>query len=239
MLCPNCKTEHPDGTLRCSNCGANFLAQPQQPIVSPEGKSVKQKKPVTKKWWFWVIIVLAAIVLIGTIGGGNKTEDDTTPSAVPTTKASDVVNADSNNNATTTKTEEKTTKNTSNRFKLGDTVNDNGFKITFVSAEEWTDYDNYAAPSEGKKIIRIKIDVVNDSKADVYISSYSFDCYVDNQPAENYIWADDEFSTVNLSAGRTNSGYLYYEVPADADKAEIEYETNYFTDKKAIVEITF
>lgn len=236
MLCPNCKKEIPDGVQFCSNCGANFAAQPQQPISAPVQQPVKQKKPITKKWWFWVIIALVVIVLIGAIGGGS--EDDTSAPAVTTTQSADSDKTETNTTVVTTTAPEITTVS-DGAYKIGDTVNDGGVKITFVSAEEWYDYNEYYGPADGKKIIRVKIDVANGSNVDSFITSYSFDCYVDNQPAEHYIWADDEYSGSTLSAGRSNSGYLYFEVPADAESAEIEYETNYWTDKKAIIEIDF
>ncbi len=234
MLCPNCKKEIPDGAQFCSNCGANFAAQPQQPVSYPVQQPAKQKKPITKKWWFWVIIALVVIVLIGAIGGGG--EDDSTSPAVTTTQSADSDKTDSNNGVAATTAAETTTVR-ENIFKIGDTLEDGNVKITFVSAEEWYDYDQYYGPDDGKKIVRIKIDVINNGTSDFYISSSDFACFADNQPASEYIWADDDFSGATLSAGRSNSGYLYYEVPVDAESIEVEYETDFWTDTKAIIVI--
>lgn len=218
MLCPNCKKENPDGTQFCANCGVNFNAPVQQPV--------KQKKPITKKWWFWVIIVVVVIGLISAISGGG--DDETTSTGGETVSQ----NAD----AGTTKAPETTTVG-ENYYHVGDTLKAGGLKITFVSAEEWYDYDQYYGPTDGNKIIRIKIDVTNEGSSDAYLSAYDFSCYADNKPAEEYIWADDDYSGDTLSSGRNDSGYLYYEIPVNAESIELEYETDYWTDKKAIIVI--
>lgn len=37
-----------------------------------------------------------------------------------------------------------------------------------------------------------------------------------------------------LSSGRKTEGYIYFTVPTNAEEIEIEYETSFWTDKKAI-----
>ncbi len=233
MLCPNCKKEIPDDSAFCSSCGTNFGAPAQsvnyaQPVYT--APPAPAKKPITKKWWFWVIIVVAVIAVIGIFSGDDDT--DNTPAGNVTTSQS--ADADSNNTAdTTTKAPETTTKG--NRYYVGDTINANNVEITYVSAEEWFGYDQYFGPSDGNKLIRIKIEVVNNGETDVYVSVYDFECYADNQTAAAYYYADDDYSSVTLSAGRSASGYIYFEVPEDAESIEIEYETDFWTDEKAIL----
>ena len=78
--CPNCKKEIPDGAQFCSNCGANFAAQPQQPVSYPVQQPAKQKKPITKKWWFWVIIVFVGLIIISSLGDNEDVPTQSDPS---------------------------------------------------------------------------------------------------------------------------------------------------------------
>ena len=73
----------------------------------------------------------------------------------------------------------------------------------------------------------------NNGSTDFYISSFEFNCYADDAAAEEYYVADDIISAT-LSGGRSTSGYVYFEVPKDAEYIEVEYETNFWTSKKAI-----
>ena len=247
MLCPNCKKEIPDGSAFCSFCGANFGASAQpvnyaQPVYA--APPAPAKKPVTKKWWFWVIIVVAVIAVIGIFSGGDDTDsgssDNITTSQSADADSNDI--ADTNDTAdtttkapaTTTKAPE-TTKSDNNRYYVGDTIDANKLKIKFTSADVWYGYNQYLGPEAGNKIVRIKIDVTNDKTTDAYISMFEFTCYADNQVAGEYIYGDESFSTVTLSSGRSASGYIYFEVPEDAESIEVEYETNYWTGNKAIL----
>lgn len=214
MLCPNCKKENPEGTQFCANCGANFNA-PVQPVA-------KQKKPITKKWWFWVIIVVVVVGLISAISGGGDDETTTTGGE----------SVSQNADAGTTKAPETTTRD--NMYSVGEILNDGDVVIEYISAEKWTDYDQYSSPEAGNMVVRIKVAVTNNSTNDYYISPYDFACYADNQNALAYYSGEEVLETVNLSAGRNTSGYVYFEVPENAENIEIEFETNYWTDEKAV-----
>lgn len=216
MLCPNCKKEIPENVSHCPECGAAVNVAIKKP-----------KKSIVKKWWFWVIIVVVLIAVIGAIGGGDN--DDSTPS-------DDVVAEQTSDSETTAATSETTTAS-DNKYYVGDTVNDGDVIINYASAEEWTGYEDYFAPKSGNKIIRIKVDITNNSSSDYFISS--FYCYADNQSVESYYYGDDTFSTYTISSGRNTSGYVYFEVPENAETIEIEYETNYWSDEKAIFVVEF
>ena len=212
MLCPNCKKEIAEGVQFCPDCGANLSQKP-----------AKQKKPVTKKWWFWVLIVIVAIALISAVSGGGSDDSDT-----PANNDS-VVQSDE----TTTAAETTTVKT---NFVPGDSAYDGKLKITYVSAEEWNGYDQYFGPKDGNKIIRLKFDFVNEGDTDTYINS--FDCYADNKATESYYSGDESLPLLEmLSAGRTTSGYIYFEVPENAENIEVEYEVNAWSDKIAIFEV--
>ena len=216
MLCPNCKKEIPDGTQFCPECGVG---------VNSNGKSAKNKKPITKKWWFWVVIVVVVIALVSAVSGGDDSTD--------TNADSDNVVIEQNDSKTTTEiADETTTEVVDDKCHVGDVLNDGDVVITYVSAEKWTGYDQYAKPESGNMIVRIKIDIVNNGSSDYFINT--FNCYADNAAASDYYYGDDTFSTYTVSAGRSASGYVYFEVPENAETIEIEYETNLWTDEKAV-----
>ena len=71
-----------------------------------------------------------------------------------------------------------------------------------------------------------------------YVSIYDFDCYADNTICEQKYGLDDcDFINTNLSSGRNVTFKTYYSVPVDAQSIELEYETNVWTNEKAIIKL--
>ncbi len=212
MLCPNCKKEIADGSQFCPECGTTLAQQ----------APVKQKKPITKKWWFWVIIVVVAIALFSAVGGGSDTPN--TPADSGNTSQGEEVN--------TTKAPETTTSRKTN-FSVGETLNDGDLAITYAAAEVWTGYDDYSEPKAGNKIIRLKFEAVNNGDSDTVLDM--FDCYADDVAAESYYYGDESLETfITLSSGRKTSGWIYFEVPENAQTIEVEYEVNMWSDEKVV-----
>ena len=78
----------------------------------------------------------------------------------------------------------------------------------------------------------MKFAFINTSdKDDSSISFYSFECYADGYAVDAYYGGEEDLSAT-LSAGRFTEGYIYFEVPVDAQDIEVEYDTNFFTDEK-------
>lgn len=131
-----------------------------------------------------------------------------------------------------TSTEQATTENGNLRVNVGEVLETNKVKITYVSSGEFKDY-GYNEPNDGNKVVYIDVKAENIGDSDVYISWVNFECYADNEAMEDYYGGDNRLDAT-LSAGRTTSGRVYFEVPKDAETIEFEYEMDFWDDKKAI-----
>ena len=170
----------------------------------------KLKKPIYKRVWFWIIIVVVVVA----IASG---ENDTT-----------VVTS----NGTTGESSITTQQDKNKEVNVGDVVQTNNVKITYKSAQDYTQYNSYTAPKAGNKIIRVEFEFENISNSDVYLEG--FECYADQEKCEEYFYAEDYKNSLleSLSTGKKTKAVLYYEVPENAEKIVLEYETDYWTDKK-------
>lgn len=121
---------------------------------------------------------------------------------------------------------------------VGETLNANGLKITYIKVEDWESGNMFIKPDNGYKFIRAYFVMENTTSRDYIMGGYDFECYADNAKMDYSIYGDkqiDLFATV--SSGRKLEGYVYFEVPINAQTIEIEYETNFWTDKKAIFKV--
>lgn len=207
MICKKCGTEYESPF--CPNCG-------DQPKT--------KKKPIYKKWWFWVII---AVVVIAVASSGNS--EDTSKDT-----GNNSISSENSNKEETTQTTTEATQATDTKYRVGDVVKANGLEITYVSAEKWESDNMFLQPEDGYMYIRIKISANNTSSTDRYISSFEFECYADGKKQSSSYVGDDTLEGGTLSTGRSTDGYIYFSVPADAEEIEVEYETSFWTNKKAI-----
>lgn len=203
------------------------------------------KKPIFKKWWFWLIIAVVAVIAIASSGGSDEqtttsADSQTTVEAQEeqTENKDEATQADETTEAEETTAEEETTEaskydNMENVYFVGDTLEYDNVEIKYVSAENWKGYSAYAGPKSGNKIIRLEFEIKNNGSSDIFVSCYDFNCYADDTAADAYYTLEDDLSAT-VSGGRKASGYVYFEVPKDAQYIEVEYETNFWTDKKAI-----
>lgn len=123
--------------------------------------------------------------------------------------------------------------NTEQSFVVGDVVETDTLRITYLSAEEYR-YDNeYLQPEAGNVYYRAEFEFENIGNVDEFISSYSFTCYADTYEANEAFIGDDVLSAT-LSAGKKTKGYIYYEVPADAQSIIFEYENDFWTSNKIV-----
>ncbi len=205
----------------CEKCGAEYASG-----VCPNGcnASKKVKNPIYKKWWFWVIV---AVLVVSVASGGDG---ETAPSDSSNPAGESVT-------GTVDSTGSTAAQNQSFTYRVGDVLNANGMKITYVKAEKWISDNQFLQPDDGYCYIRLYLSVENTSSSDRYISSFDFTCYADGKKEESKYFGDDALEGGTLSAGRKDEGYIYFMVPENAAKIEVEYETNYWADKKAIFKV--
>ena len=219
--CKTCGQEIAKSAKACPHCGA------------------KNKKPIFMKWWFWLILVVL-IISIGTSGKNddnstttNKTSNDNQNISF-TWNDSDKTNDDQSISSKETNgtVETERAESNKNEYYVGDVLEDGDTKIVFMSSGDYIEENEFLQPAEGNKYIFLQFAFENTSKNnDISISSFSFECYADGYAAEMYYGGEGDLSAT-LSAGRVTTGYIYFEVPVNAEIIEVEYETNIFTEKK-------
>lgn len=156
-------------------------------------------------------IMIISVFVVFALGSGDKTTSVSSESATQST----------------TQGIKKVTINPS------ETLTTDDLKITYSECSVYTGYNQYAAPKAGNVIIKLTFNVENSGSTDRFISAYDFKCYADDAAASDYIYGDNILSAT-VSPGRKASGSIYFEVPKAAANVEIEYETNYWTNNKAI-----
>ena len=137
----------------------------------------------------------------------------------------------SNEEAQTQATEEKVNE----PFKVGDTVETEDLRITFLKAEPYT--EEYDEPAKGHEFYKFEFEFVNISDSDQYVSSMDFNCYADGYDTESAYSSKDKDLDATLSAGKKTKGVVCFEIPKDAKDISLEYETNYWNESKVCFEV--
>ena len=233
-------------TIICKHCGAKIAKSAK---VCPHCGG-KNKKPIFLRPWFLILMAVIVIGVIGSIGsnsGGTKktgTVDGSQQSGsaqqadgsgtnqsgsdqAASNQASGQVSGDQADSAAggAAAAEEKTI------YRVGDILQDGDTQIVYVGSGDYQSDNEFLQPAEGNKYIFLEFAFTNTGKSDTMISSYSFDAYADGYSADHFFATDDDLSAT-LSAGRSTTGKIYFEVPADAQSIEIEYTPNVFLDRK-------
>lgn len=210
--------------MKCEKCGNEYEGN----FCPKCGKAPKQKKPVLKKWWFWVIVVVLVLAIFSAMSGGT-TEDKgkTNNTNEPQTSESQP----SDESESTEPEEEKP----ENVYSLGESFEAKGLKVTFEKAERWESDNMFIQPDDGNIYIRVYVTGENIGKTDRFIWSYDFDCYADGAATTTPLVGDETLTGGTISSGRKTAGYIYFEIPENTETVEVEYETSFWTGKKAIL----
>lgn len=118
-------------------------------------------------------------------------------------------------------------------YNVGDVIETNDLRISYLSCGEYNSDNQFIAPKEGNKFIYCEFEFENISDSDKLITSWDFDCFADNNSCED-CYSGDDVLDATLSAGRKTKGKVYFEVPVNAETIEIEYEFNWISSKKII-----
>ena len=119
-----------------------------------------------------------------------------------------------------TSTQDAKTENGNLRVNVGEVLETDKVKITYVSNGEYKDSE-YSPPSEGYEIIYIEVKVENLTDSNIFVSQGNFDCYADNEAMSAPFLGERLYT--DISSGRFASGKVFFEVPISAKKIEVEY----------------
>lgn len=123
---------------------------------------------------------------------------------------------------------------------IGDTVSLDNVNITLLSIDyNFTDYYSYAYVDDDCVIIKADFEFKNLGEYTEYISYSDFNCYADKFECDSFYSVEDAFFHSSLESGETGTGTVYFEVPKDAEKIQIEFSLIMYDDNKVIFESTF
>ena len=122
--------------------------------------------------------------------------------------------------------------NQSQNLTIGSTLSAKGLNITLQKVEDWNSDNMFINPKDGFIFIRAYFVLENTNSSSRYLGSYDFTCYADNAKADMSIFGDDTLDLgAEVSSGRVLQGYIYYEVPVNAQSIEIEYDSDWWGNK--------
>lgn len=211
-------------TKKCKYCKTEI---PKDAKVGPNCR--KKQSGIAK----WIIIAIVIIVIIGAVAGGGDDKDKNPQKVEDQKETTQTDTKETDSSETETETEQ--TEEKSNIFEVGDVVETNNFRITYVSAGEYKSDNEFLQPKEGYVYWQFEFKFENISDTDQVVSSLmDWECYADNAKVDRYIFGDNNGLDATLSSGRETQGTIYYEVPADAQNVELEYDINYWQSDKII-----
>lgn len=126
-------------------------------------------------------------------------------------------------------------KNGKTSFAKGETFENSYIKMTMTEVNlNFTDYDEWTSIKDGYKLVMVKFEAENIGEDDKFVSYLDFNCYADDVAMEeNYLVFDNyEHLSATISSGRKATGYVFYEVPKNAQSIVFEYEPTWFQEAK-------
>lgn len=214
-VCKHCKTEIPYGAKVCPQCRKK------------QGGALK-----------WVIIAIVAICVIGaaTGGGDEKPKEVSNTNNETNAKQEEKDQKESKSEESKQESEESSEEDVSNIFYAGDVLETKKVRLSYLSCGEYSDSNAYVKPGDGNKYIYLEFEFENIGDTDTSVGSFDFKCYADGYEVKSpLITADNSLIAItSLSPGRKASGIIVFEVPQNAESIEVEYETSFWTQDKAI-----
>lgn len=200
-------------TKFCKHCQTEI---PRKAKVCPNCR----KKQGGKLKWIIIVIVVIGIIVIAT---NNK--DDNTKAKKTGEITAEEESAKSENGQ----------KEEDNVFQIGDIVETENLKISFLSASQYQEENEFLQPKDGYEYWKFEFKFENISDSDQSVSSMiDWVCYADNSKADQTWIGDDNGLDTTLSSGRETQGAIYFEVPIGAESIELEYDINFWQSDKII-----
>lgn len=162
-----------------------------------------------------ILIVIGLFIVISCVANDN---DDTKVESADPKTTSEV---------------SQTNKNKSTIVHVGEKLTAGGLEITFVSVNDYESENQFIQPKAGNKYIRLLFECKNVGESDQFINEYDFKCYADDAACDT-IYLLDESLSGTISAGRTTTGSVFFEIPENAEHVEVEYALGFLTNEKAI-----
>lgn len=175
----------------------------------------------------WLLSGLFLIML-----GANSDDNETKNKTTTTIKSTE--SKEEKDDITESTTESVKEEEIKDSYKVGETFTYKGVSVTYTEFGEYTDYDSYNAPPEGKKYVYAEFYIVNNSDSSQSYTFGDFNAYANDTNVEEFYGV--ELLSLTLSPGKYGSGMVAYEVPSDMQMSdfEIEFTYDYFNDKKTI-----
>lgn len=123
------------------------------------------------------------------------------------------------------------------KYRVGDSYEGDSLKVKFVECGEYTDYSEYLPPADGNKIIYAKFEFENTGSDEEYVMYTDFNAFADNKNVNQYYSAEDTDNTAfscNLSAGRSGSGTVMFEVPENSEEIDIEFSPSFWSSEHVV-----
>ena len=135
---------------------------------------------------------------------------------------------------------ETTTSETSEIVGIGETVSIDNINITLLSMDyNFADYYSYAYVEDDCRVIKANFEFENTGEYNEYVSYSDFECFADKFECDEFYSVEDAFFHLSLDPGETGVGTVYFEVPEDAEKIQIEFSLILYDDNKVVFESTF
>lgn len=194
---------------------------------------IKNKDDGKKHWGSIVALVIFGLFILyaATSSGSTKETKETTTSRTET-----VVDEEKpeEKQAEAPKEEPKEEEH-NNRFNVGDVVETDDLKITYVSNGEYDFNNQFITPKDGYEYMYFEFIFENISDSDEHISSMlNWECYADNMKVDQTWDMDNNGLDATLSTGRQTQGIVIFEVPKDAQTIELEYDVNFWLSDKIV-----
>lgn len=195
----------------------------------------KKKGSCLKTALIVIAVIFVLLILIGVIFGGGEESDVSSVNEVEETVV-DETGSDESGDAVSEDIEESAdSEEVSNVFHVGDVVETDNLRITFASAEQYQEENEFLQPKDGYEYWRFEFNFENISDTDQTVSSMmDWECYADNQKVDQTWLGDESGLDATLSSGRTTQGSVYFEIPVDAESIELEYSISFWNSDKII-----